>query len=243
MNASYVLAEVGRTLRNTRYLVFAIGMPLLLFFVISTTDDGGTLDGLHQSAYTMVSMATFGAMSGVFSTGGRIGQERQTGWTRQLRLTSLTGRQYVVGKAVTGFAVALPSLVAVFAAAALAKGVHLSVAGWLETGGAILLALLPVCALGIWLGYQARTDNLQAVSGGIFSLLALLGGVWVPLELFPGWVRETARDLPMAWVTQAGRDAVRGDWVGWHGAVVLAAWTVALGLLAARAYDRDAARA
>lgn len=245
LNVGYVRSEITRSLRNSRYLVFALVMPIVLFLVISSagSDDGSTLDGLRLAPYIMVSMATFGAMSGVFSTGGRIALERGTGWHRQLRLTSLTGGQYVVAKALTGFAVAVPSLVAVFLVAAVKDDVRLSAARWLLTGGAILVSLLPLCALGIFLGYVARSDNLQAVSGGIYSLLALLGGLWVPLETFPTWVQRLAEALPMAWTAKAGRAALQGSWIGWHGTAVLLAWTVVFALLAARAYGRDAQRA
>ncbi len=244
MRPSYVVAEVRRTLSNVRYLIFAVGMPLVLFVVLSSAyDDGSSLDGLTIAPYMMVSMATFGAMSAVFSTGGRIADERSTGWLRQLRLTSLTGGQYVAVKAVTGFVVAVPSLLAVFVVADLAFGVHLSPARWLLVAAAVLLALAPVCVLGIWLGYAVRSDSLSAVSGGTYSLLALLGGIWVPLQLFPHAVRVVAEALPMAWITEAGRAAVQGEPVGWHGTAVLAGWTAVLALLAARAYGRDVSRA
>lgn len=88
MNAAYILSEVRRTVRNTRFLIFAVGLPLVLFFVISSSaEDGSRLDSLTVTPYIMVSMATFGAMSGVFSTGGRIALERSLGWNRQLRLS------------------------------------------------------------------------------------------------------------------------------------------------------------
>lgn len=243
MNAAYMLSEVRRTVRNKRFLIFAIGLPLVLFFVISSSaEDGSRLDSLTVTPYIMVSMATFGAMSGVFSTGGRIALERSLGWNRQLRLTALTGRQYVAGKAVTGFAVAVPALLAVFLAGAV-KGVSLGAGRWTAIGASVLLALLPICALGIWLGYVIRADNQQAVSGGVYSLLGLLGGLWVPIETFPRWVQDGAQALPVVWVAKAGRAAAQGSWVGWHGLLVLLAWTAVLAALAARAYDRDSARA
>ena len=244
MRASYVRGEVRRTVANVRYLVFAIGMPVVLLVVLSSAyDDGSTLDGLTIAPYMMVSMATFGAMSAVFATGGRIADERSSGWLRQLRLTSLTGGAYVATKAVTGFVVAVPALAAVFVVAAAAFDVRLSPLRWLLVAAVVLLALSPICALGIWLGYAVRSDSLSAVSGGTYSLLALLGGIWVPLEVFPSSVRTVAELLPMAWITQAGRAAVSGQLVGWHGSAVLAGWTAVLAVLAARAHGRDSARA
>ena len=137
MNRHYLRGEVRRTFRNPRYLVFSLGMPLVLFLLFSSGGSNDRIGGLSVSAYIMVSMATFGAMSGVFSTAGKIALERSTGWNRQLRLTALTGRQYVLSKAITGSAWPCPLCVIVFARGALGKGVSPvgRCAGWRSAAG------------------------------------------------------------------------------------------------------------
>ena len=122
-------------------------------------------------------------------------QERSTGWHRQLRLTSLTGRQYVVGKALTGFAVAVPSLVVVFAAAALVER--------RPAAGAALAGARPHRAAralrrSAALGHLARLPSPAATTcrrspAASSRLLSLLGGLWLPLPLFPGWVQRHRR--------------------------------------------------
>jgi ABC-2 type transport system permease protein len=241
MTGTYLRSEIRRTFRNPRYLIFALAMPLILFGAFGAAQSHNHLSGITVSAYIMVSMATFGAMSTVFSTGGAIAFERAIGWNRQLRITALTGRAYVAGKGFAGFAVAVPSLVLVFLAGALLSHVHLSAGRWLLTGVSILLALLPVAALGIWVGYMAKAQSVQAISGGVYSLLSLLGGLWVPVTVFPHWVLDIVKALPIYWVAQAGRQALSGSWVGWEGVAVLAVWTAILGAGAARAYKRNSA--
>jgi ABC-2 type transport system permease protein len=242
MNATYVRSEIRRSFRTPRYLIFAFGMPLLMFFVFGRAYGGGTLGGISVPAYIMVSMATFGAMSAVFGTGGRIAMERVVGWNRQLRLTALSGRGYVSGKALAGFAVAVPSLALVFVAGAAFHHVDLSAGRWAVLAASILLALLPIAALGVLIGYVAKSDSLQAVSGGIYSLLALFGGLWIPVQSFPVWLVDVCKALPVYWVAEAGREVLQGHWLGWEGVGVLAAWTIVLGALAARAYRRSTAR-
>jgi ABC-2 type transport system permease protein len=235
-------SEVRRTLRNRRFMIFAIVMPLLLFVTITGgAGSGDTLDGMSVVAYMMVSLATFGTLSAVFSTGGRIALERSTGWNRQLRLTALTGPQYVVGKILTGFVAAVPTLIVLFVAGAM-HGVHLPPGRWLAVGVSILLALAPISALGVWIGYVAKADSMQAIGGGIYALLSVLGGLWTPLSTFPHWLREVVQALPMYWISQAGRTALAGSWVGWHGVAVIVVWTAGFGALAVRAYRRDSER-
>lgn len=242
MNRHYLVGELRRTFRNPRYLIFSLGMPVVLFLLFSSGSGHDTIGGLSVAAYLMVSMATFGAMSGVFSTAGKIAVERAAGWNRQLRLTALTGREYVLGKAVTGFCVAGPALVIVFLAGALGKGISLPAARWPEIGLSVLIGLLPMAALAVWLGYVAKPDSLQAIMGGLISLFALIGGLWIPIESFPNWVGDIAKALPTYWPAGAGRAALAGSWMGWHGVLVLAAWTVVFAAVAGRAYVRDTAR-
>lgn len=239
----YTRNEIRRTLVNKQFLVFTIGLPLALFLLVSSNDDGTTLGGLTIAPYYMVSMATFAVLGSVFSTSGRIAAERATGWSRQLRLTSLTGTQYVIGKATTGYVIALPAMTLVMVVGATVRGVQLGVGTWLGIAASLLLASLPIAALGVWLGYLVKSDNAQAISGGVYSLLGFAGGLWIPIESFPGWVQGVAEAFPMVWVAKAGRSVLAGSWLGWHGVVVLTAWTAVLVALAARQYEKDAERA
>ncbi|CUU54034.1 ABC-2 type transport system permease protein [Parafrankia irregularis] len=238
----YVRSEIIRAMRNTRLVVFSLVMPILLFAAFSASDDGDTLGGLEIAPYIMISMATFGAMNAVLGSAGRIAVERSIGWNRQLRLTALTGSQYVFGKVATGFTTAVLPIVAVFAYGRATRGVELSAGTYLGAGASILLSLLPLGGFAVWLGYLVRPENLQAVAGGVFSLLALAGGIWVPIEQFPGWLADIVKELPMYWSAQAGRAVLEGGWVGWQGLGTLAIWSVVLAAVAGRAYARDQLR-
>jgi ABC-2 type transport system permease protein len=243
VNATYLRTEVRRTLRAPRYAVFVIAMPVGLFLLFASLYGDDTQDGIGATAWLMVSMSVFGAMGAAVSIGGRIAGERQAGWTRQLRLTPLLGRTYVLVKAVTALLVAIPALVLVYLVGAVAEHVRLPAAQWAEAAGWTLLALAPFVALGIWLGHQLTVDVLGPLSGALFTALGLLGGIWVPIDQMPGALQAVAKALPAYWLAQAGREPLAGTWIGWSGVAVLAGWTVAFALLAARAYRRDTARA
>jgi ABC-2 type transport system permease protein len=237
---AYVKAEVRRTLRNRRTLMFGLLLPVL--FLLIAGSDEKTLDGLDVAPFFMMSMATFGAMSAIFTSSGRVSTDRSTGWNRQLRLTALSGRGYLTGKLLTGFIAALPSILVIFLLSAFKNHVHLTAEEWIGSAAAILVALIPIGIFGIAVGYLGRPDNMQAIAGALFSLLSILGGIWYPISSMPGWLQAVAKALPMSWGAAAGRDVLLHTWIGFEGAGVLLAWTVGLGALAAWAYRRDALR-
>ncbi|MFH8800089.1 ABC transporter permease [Streptomyces sp. NPDC017936] len=195
-----ITLELVRALRNRKFLFFSVIYPSLLFLLIAGSADGTTrIDGtgLTLPTYMMVSMASFGALTAVLmGNSERISKERAGGWVRQLRLTPLPGRGYVLAKTASAAVVSLPSIVVVFAVAAAVKGVRLDAWQWLALTGAIWAGSLVFAALGVALGYLATGDAVRPVTMITYFGLSILGGLWMPTTTFPGWLQEVARWVP-----------------------------------------------
>ena len=188
----------------------------------------------------MVGLASFGTMIAIISNGSRIAAERQIGWTRQLRITPLTTRAYFRAKVATGYMMALISLVLLFLAGT-TLGVAMPLERWLEMAGLMLVALLPLAALGITLGHLLNVDSLGPATGGLVSLLALLSGTWFPIGSH-GFLHDLAQFLPSYWLVQASHIGLAGH--GWPamGWIVVAGWSVVFALTARYAFQRDTKR-
>ncbi|HEY4895338.1 MAG TPA: ABC transporter permease [Solirubrobacteraceae bacterium] len=239
---TYTRFELVRALRNRRFFFFSLGFPLVLYFVIAgpsrhEADFANT--GISAPLYYMVSLASFGTMMSMISSGARIAGERQAGWTRQLRITPLSVRSYFRAKVLTSYAMALISLALLYASG-VALGVSLSAHSWLSMTGLILVGLLPFAALGIALGHVMTVDSIGPVTGGTVSLLALVSGTWFPVT--SGFLHDLGQCLPSYWLVQAGRTSIHGQGWGTTGWLVIAVWTVALTGLAGLAYRRDTGR-
>ena len=78
--------------------------------------------------------------------------------------------------------------------------------------------------------------------GGGVALLAFLGGTWFPLTAHSA-LYTIAQFIPSYWLVQASHVALGGRAWTAQGWLVIAGWTLALVVLARRAYRRDTARA
>jgi ABC-2 type transport system permease protein len=239
----YTRYELLRTFRNRRFVVFALGFPLVLYLAIAApnrheTDLGNT--GISAPLYFMVGLVAFGAMNAVLSGGARIAAERSAGWNRQLRLTPLSTRAYFRTKVLTGYAMALGTIVLLYAAG-LALGVRLSGGEWARMTWLILVGLIPFAAIGVLMGHLLTADSIGPALGGATALFALLGGVWFPVSNH-GAMHAIAQALPSYWLVQAAHVGVGGAGWGAHGWLVVAAWTAVATVLARRAYRRDTSR-
>lgn len=240
MRWAYTRFELVRAVRNWRFSLFSLGFPVLLFFLIAGPNRHEEIDGASFPVYFMSGMVAWGTMAAVVAGGARIAAERAIGWNRQLRLTALPARDYLLTKVVTGYALALVSIV-VLHASGISLGVSLPVLRWLEMTAMVLVGLVPFAVLGVLMGHVLTNDTLGPALGGTVSLFALLGGAWGPIAE-DGFLRDLAESLPSYWLVQAGKLALDGDPWPVEAWVVIAVWTLVLTRLALLAWRRDTAR-
>ena len=83
-----------RSYRNRRYLLFTLGLPLVLFFLIAGPQRGDhDLGGVRHLRSRLLhgrARRVRDDERSMLSTGARIAMERAAGWNRQLRLTPLS---------------------------------------------------------------------------------------------------------------------------------------------------------
>jgi ABC-2 type transport system permease protein len=249
---TYARYELLRTVRNRQALIFTVIFPIIMYFLLAGPNkdnhnfggDATHHTGLFAPQYYMVGLISFGAMVAVLSTGARIAAERTIGWNRQLRLTPLSPGGYLRTKILTGYLMALSTIVLLYAAAIL-LGVRLPFGTWLHTTGLVLVALIPFAALGIAMGHLLNDDSAGAALGIGASLFAFLGGTWFPIT-GSGLFVSFCRLLPSYWLVQAGHLDLPGastDPWGAKGWLVIAAWSAACAAIAIWAYRRDTRRA
>lgn len=241
MNPTYLRLEILRVLRVPQLLAITVGLPVVLFLIFAALFDG-TPGGVPATAYTMQSMAAYGSLGAVMYSASAIALERRIGWNRQLRLTPLAPHAYVLVKGMAAWLVALPGLLLVYAAGA-ATGVTMPAWQWVALVGATWAALLPFVLLGVGLGFMGTSESIQAVTTLLVLALALLGGMWFPVEIMPDAMQTLATALPSYWLNAVGRAVMGAPAFGWAGLAVLVGWTVVIAAFAGNRYRADARRA
>ncbi|MEW2129452.1 ABC transporter permease [Streptomyces sp. NPDC005435] len=245
---SLIKLELTRALRNRKFLFFSVLYPSVIFLIFSSSGgpnakvDGS--GGLTVATYLMVSMASFGALTAVLmGNSERIAKERESGWVRQLRLTSLPGHGYVLAKTASAAVVSLPSIVMVFVVAAAVKDVRLDAWQWLALTGVIWAGSLVFAALGVAIGYLASGDAVRPITMIVYFALSLLGGLWMPSTGFPKLLQDIADWLPTHAYAALGRAIEQSQAPHARDVAVLAAYFVLFAGGAAWLYRKDTLKA
>jgi len=244
MSLAYLRTEIIRLSRNRRVLLFSLLMPALLLGIIGGTNkNSGSLDGVTVAEYIMVSMGLFGSMTAAIGSGGGIALERSIGWNRQLRLTGLNPNGYVATKLLLSIVMALPPIIVTYLVGAIGLGVRLPALTWLEIGALSWMGALPFAAIGLVVGYLAKPDSVQQLSGLLYLLLALFGGIWIPVETMPSVMKQIAQWTPTYWVGQVARGPLFHSSFDIRAVEMVLLWTVVLGFIGLRRFRADTARA
>ncbi|SCL38246.1 ABC-2 type transport system permease protein [Micromonospora rhizosphaerae] len=234
--------EIRRVLRNRRTLMFTLVMPAVFFLLFGLPQRGQELpNGRPVTAWIMISLAVYAAMVATTSAGAAVATERALGWSRQLRLTPLRPAAYVATKVATAMVLGLLGVLVEFAVGA-AAGVRVPADVWLLSGLAAWIGSLVFAAFGLFVGYLAPAENVMQFMGPILAILAMFGGLFVPLELLPHVFQQIAKFTPVYGVGVLARAPLTGDGVSWAAVANLVGWTALFGLGAARLFRRDTTR-
>jgi ABC-2 type transport system permease protein len=244
-SVTFLRLEIRRLLRNRRTMVFTLVMPPAFFLLF-----GGLSDAYQQqsagrgnvSAYLMISFAVYGSMIANTSAGASVAVERALGWSRQLRLTPLNPLAYMVTKVLTAMVVGAMSVAIVFAVGLVSGAVHMPTWAWVVSGVVAWVCAVVFAAFGLFIGYLVPSENVMQLLGPALALLALMGGIFVPLDALSSTLQTLASWTPAYGVGVLARAALVGDG-HYVGAVVnVVAWTALFGLGAIWRFRRDTSR-
>jgi ABC-2 type transport system permease protein len=165
--------------------------------------------------------------------------ERRIGALERLLLAPLRLPALLAGKVLGGMVFGLMTTAVVAALALLlfgTTGVH-----WPLLIATLLVAAAAFCALGAWISVSVKeVFEAQTLANAVRFPMMFLGGVFVPLEAMPGWLRVVARALPLTYAVEAlraalGQGSVRRALVDLG---VLVAFTTIFSVLTARMMEK-----
>jgi len=239
-NLTALTLEIRRVLRNRRTVMFIVVFPSLFFFMFRSSGGGRGANAALVQSYVLISMAVYGAMVGTTAGGAAVAVERSLGWSRQLRLTPLRPSAYIAMKVLTAMVLGLAAVLSAFAVGAI-SGVRMAPSVWLLSGLAAWGGSLVFAAFGLFMGFLLPSENVMQFVGPMLAILAMGGGLFVPLQQLPPLMRQIAMFSPAYGVGVISRAPLVGGLTTAALASVVG-WTAIFGVGAMLLFRRDTAR-
>jgi len=234
------VAEITRSRRLPQFLVPTVLTPAAFFALFALA-----LNKSSPAAATVM-LAGYGVFAAtgpaLFGFGAGVAMEREQGLIELKRVSPLPAGAYVAAKlAAALFATALAMVL--IDATALIAGVRLSILGWTELTAISLASTVPYALLGFGLGMRMSGKGAVAAANALYLGSAILGGLWIPPAMLPGWMRTVGQLLPSFHLGQFAQAVVNpayGAASPTHAAIT-GAMTLAIGAWAWAGWRRSAA--
>ena len=237
-----ITLEMGRAAGSLRYLLVALVAPLALYLLYPLTgvtgDDAERLiGGVTWPTHFMVSMAAFGTIGGAISIGAGLVRAANHRSPRPVSWAARRpSRTVVLVRMGMAAILALPPLALVGLAGVVVNDVRLPAVAWVELGLLLSLGALPFSALGLLLGSTLEADTIDVVIVALVVMLAILGGLFQPLDTLPGVIAAAAHVLPSVRLANLGWATIATNRPDPVDILALAGYVVAIGALVAWRY-------
>lgn len=187
--------ELTLTKRQAAYFLLSVGMPTAFYLFFS----GFVTDQAPQNFARdyMMSMTAFSMMStALFSLPTILHTDKVNNWQKVLRHSPVSMVEYYVSKFLSIVLDYLVSIVVVFSVGHFVRHVEMPVLDWLVAAVLLIIGSAAFVAIGLTLTLLPSMQ-LSSVVGNILYLgLAVLGGLWMPLSMFPDWMQSIGKCLP-----------------------------------------------
>ncbi|MBD7917894.1 ABC transporter permease [Cellulomonas sp. Sa3CUA2] len=212
----------------------------LVFFVVP--QDAITSHPLASLA-AIAQLGTFAIMSAcLFTHGAGVAEDRAQPFDAFVRTLPARPGPRLAGRVLNGLLWSYIALVPLVVIGALLTAATLTPLRALGAAAMVVAVAVPFTLLGLAIGYSMSTKAALAVVQCVLFPLAFAGGLFMPPEVFPGWLDAISQGLP----SRAARDLVVQVTTGVEGSAfalpVLLAWTAILAALAVAAVRRDEGR-
>ena len=221
-------AELKRSWRLPQFLVPTVLTPAAFYglFTLAIAKHVSPAEAVS----TLAGYGVFAAIGpALFGFGAGVAMEREQGLIELKRVSPLPTGAYAAAKltatvAATAAALALIYLLAIVAGAALSPG------RWLLLVALHLASTVPFALIGFGMGMRMSGKSAVAAANALFLGSAVLGGLWIPSAMLPGWMRAVGEATPSYHLGQLALGIVGmpviGS-VGTHGVVVAAMMVLA----------------
>lgn len=187
-------AQIVSSFRTPQFLIPSVALPVMFYalFGVALAKHQPT----HMAQWLLATYAIFAAIGpSIFGFGVYVATERETGVIALKRVSPMPQGAYVAAKLAASVSAAVLALTGIALVGASA-GVNMPAWRW----GAVLalgaVSTAPFALIGMNIGLRLGSQGATAAANFLFLSFSVLGGLWIPLTIMPGWMTTLAWALP-----------------------------------------------
>ena len=176
--------------RQAAYYLLSIGLPSVFYLIFSGMMSGNAPASVLQ-AY-LFSMTVFSIMSSAFfSIPSTLQSDKNNNWQKMIQHSPISMVKYYISKLCSTLLTFMLSIIVVFSVGHFVRGVNLPMVDWLIIALILLVGSMVFIAMGVLVSLLPSAQLMSVVGNIVYMALAVLGGLWFPLTMFPKWLQSS----------------------------------------------------
>jgi ABC-2 type transport system permease protein len=210
LEAKYELLKLARL---PAYALPTIGFPLLFYTLFAVTfGKGKSMGGVDAAAAMLANYGAFGVIgAALFGFGVGVAVERGQGWTLLKRASPMPPGAGFCAKIAMSLIFSTAIVISMSILATTLAGVRLPAGEWLALGGVLVAGALPFCAMGLAFGTLCGPNSAPAVVNLVYLPMAFASGLWIPVQMLPGFLQTIAPFMPPYHLGQLALKTIGAD--------------------------------
>jgi ABC-2 type transport system permease protein len=189
--------ELLKVLRMPAYALPTLAFPVAfyLFFGVAFGKQGA--GPVSMGTYLIATFGAFGVIgASLFGFGVGVATERGQGWMLVKRATPMPPAAYFLAKTAMSLLFGAVIVLLLSALGYALSGVRIELLRWLGLFATLVAGAVPFCAFGLLLGYLAGPNSAPAVVNLVYLPMSFCSGLWMPVQVLPGFLQTFAHWLP-----------------------------------------------
>jgi ABC-2 type transport system permease protein len=237
--------EFLKVVRMPAYALPTLAFPVMFYVLFGLAFGSGQVGATRTATYMIATYGAFGVMgAALFGFGVAVAVERGQGWMLLKRAMPAPAGAWITAKVSLSliFAAVIVLLLSVLGFAF--GHVRLPLSTWSALATILVAGAVPFSAFGLALGYLAGPNSAPAVVNLIYLPMAFASGLWIPVEMLPGFMKTIALALPAYHYAQLALGVLGAGRGGpaWSHVAMLTGFTVLSLAVALFAYRHDEGR-
>lgn len=182
--------------RQAAYYLLSIGLPSVFYLIFSGMMSGSHAPALVLQTY-LFAMTVFSIMSSAFfSIPSTLQSDKTNNWQKLIQHSPVSMVEYYISKLFSALLTFLLSIIVVFSVGHFVRGVNMPMLDWLVIALILLVGSLVFIAMGVLVSLLPSAQLMSVVGNIVYMALAVLGGLWFPLTMFPVWLQSVGKLTP-----------------------------------------------
>lgn len=212
--------------RNYGFVFFSLLMPTA-FYILFTQINRVQIKTF--SAEYMGSMMVYSILiTAIMGVGNFMERDRNQGLITLLKITNRNLNHYYISICFWSLMMNIFTIVILGTTAILINHVDLSTMQWITILGLVWLGQIPLLLLGIAISHVKRQETLTILGNLITFPVAILSGLWWPIQILPQWVQNIGNKLPTYFLNDMISSTVNNAKINWNDVQGLGVWIVGL---------------